>query len=92
MHANFLIPIIVARYPELSPAAKAQLEEDLRNLLKADRRGKLDEFQAMFVEFSAPQQWRSLADIILLNHSDLELGPSCSLLNCQPNPSTTALI
>jgi hypothetical protein len=77
MHAAHLIPLIVSAYPELSPASKLRLESELKNLLKADRRDKLDEFQAMFADMEAPQRWRSLADVILMSHSDLELGLSC---------------
>lgn len=79
MRADHLLALIVEDYPELSPAAKFRLEQQLKDLLRADRRDKLDQFQARFIELSAPQQWRSLADEILLNHCDLELGPSCPL-------------
>lgn len=77
MHAVHLIPLIVDDYPELSPASKLRLEQELKNLLRSDRRDKLGEFQSMYADMDAPQRWRSLADVILMNHSDLETGPAC---------------
>lgn len=83
MQAKHLIPGILRSIPGLSDLQQQELKAALIQLLIRDRHNKLGELQQVLGFYGAAQICRTLADEVLMNHTDLEAAKPKTALSCE---------
>ena len=83
MQAKHIISGILRNVPGLSEPQQQELEAALIQLLIRDRHNKLGELQQVLGFYGAAQLCRTLADEVLMNHTDLEAVKPKTALSCE---------
>ena len=84
MKAKHAVRTILSKFPQLSSADQLELEAAIFNIIAEDRRSKLGELQGAFAVASSSNDYRSIADTVLLDCEDLR-PRCCSLFQSRLN-------